>query len=247
MTRHRGGRRSRWRAPASLGAAALVLGVAGAVVLVVHVVLARPEPPDGGSAHARPFRVPVLPAPAVQPTRRAQPRFLVQGYRAPPALVDQGRAGTLRIPALQLAAPVDAVGLDHETMAVPDDPDRLGWLRGSAAPGDVVGSSVLAGHVSDARDRPGALGNLDGIELGAEILWTDGSGRTLRFRVSRLQRFPRAQGLPVGLFRTDGPRRLQLVTCADRRSTASGGFHYAANLVVTAVPETGRTTVGGTG
>jgi hypothetical protein len=174
-------------------------------------------------------------APVTQPTARASPVYLTRSYHAPAALIRPGAGGTLRIPSLGIEAPVDAVGLDGTAMAIPDDPGRIGWLTSSARAGDLVGSSVLAGHVSDSQDRPGALFRLRNIRLGAAITWTDGERSMHRFRVVRIRIYPRAGGLPAATFATNGPHVLHLITCAERISTAGGGFHYRSNLVVTAV------------
>ncbi|MFL6023518.1 MAG: class F sortase [Marmoricola sp.] len=174
-------------------------------------------------------------APAVRPTARVKPQYLARSYRAPPQLVHAGAGGVLRVPSLRLDVPVDAVGLDGAAMAVPDDPGRVGWLSTTAAAGDVVGSSVLAGHVSDRHDHPGALADLRKVRIGAKVEWVDRQGSVHRFRVASLQVFPRAKGLPASLFATDGPHVLRLVTCAERVTTKDGGFHYRSNLVVTAV------------
>ena len=185
--------------------------------------------------------------PVLQPTARASPKYLTRGYRAPPGLIQAGAGGTLRIPSLRLRAPVDAVEMDGSAMAVPNDPTRVGWLTSTARAGDLIGSSVLAGHVSDRSDRPGVLARLTTLEPGARIVWSDRSGRVHRFRVTSLRRFPRSTGLPASVFASEGPHELHLVTCADRVSTAAGGFHYRSNLVVTALAVTRQTARGSTG
>jgi len=149
--------------------------------------------------------------------------------------VRPGAGGSLQIPSLRIDAPVDAVGLDGTAMAVPNDPGRIGWLSSTARASDLAGASVLAGHVSDADDRPGALNRLVRIRLGAAIMWRGSDGRRVRFRVVRIKLFPRSRGLPAAMFSAAGRHELNLVTCAARVSTANGGFHYTSNLVVTAV------------
>ncbi len=170
---------------------------------------------------------------ALEPLARAVPHFLRSNYRAPSALVRTGAGGTLRIPSLGILAPVDAVGLDGTTMAIPDDPHRVGWLTTTAGAADLAGSSVLSGHVSDEHDVPGALSRLRDLHPGALVVWTAG-GRAHRFVVTALTRYPRTRGVPASVFRTDGAHVLNLVTCTDRVVTAGGGFHYTSNLVVTA-------------
>lgn len=171
----------------------------------------------------------------VRPTAVARPEYLTRTYRAPPELVDPGSGGMLRIPRLGIEAPVDGVDLDGTAMAVPNDPHRVGWLRSTARSGDLIGASVLAGHVSDEHDRPGALARLHSVRLGTVIVWTDPRGRRHRFRTVRVALYPRDRGLPAALFAADGQHRLVLVTCAERVSTGAG-FHYRSNLVVSAVP-----------
>jgi hypothetical protein len=68
--------------------------------------------------------------------------------------------------------------------------------------------------------------------MGDKVRWTVG-GRTQVFEVRGVRRYRRAAGVPGELFRTDGPRLLHLITCANR-VRRGGGFHYTDNLVVTA-------------
>lgn len=118
-------------------------------------------------------------------------------------------------------------------MAVPSDPSRVGWFNRSARIEDVIGATVIAGHVSDRQDRPGALFRLKSIQRGDIITITKG-GQTFRFEVTGLRSYSRNQQLPSNLFTTAGPHVLHLITCTGRASTASGRFHYTKNLVVTA-------------
>jgi Sortase domain len=220
-------------------AVAVTVAVAG--VVGIPVVLAWSGPPGGvgdspsAPTATAPTTTPTTTAPtttaavAVRPTARPPARPIATGVR-----------GVLRIPGLGIEAPVDSVGLDSNVMAIPDDVDRLGWLDTTAAARDLSGASVISGHVSDSHDRPGALWDLHEVTVGDRIAWTDTAGRTTTFTVSALETHPRKEGLPSELFRTDGAHVLHLITCTDRRATPGGGFHYAANLVVTARVSAGR-------
>lgn len=171
----------------------------------------------------------------VQPTRRAEPRYLYRPYVAPATPAARRRpAGVLTVDRVGIRATVDAVGLDDGAMAIPNNRHRLGWLATTAAAGELLGASVVSGHVSDRHDRPGALWRLRHARVGDVVRWTDPAGESHRFVVRRVERYPRSRGVPGHLFRTDGPHLLHLVTCTNRRSTSGGGFHYADNLVVTA-------------
>lgn len=142
--------------------------------------------------------------------------------------------GDLRVAGLRIWAPVQAVGLRDGSMAIPTDVRRVGWLRTGAHPDDVVGSSVIAGHVAD-HGRPGALAQLSRIKRDATVVWTDQLGVPHRFRVISVQRHRRDRPLPAEVFRTDGPHVLRLITCTDPVRRPGGGRHYRANLIVTAV------------
>ncbi|MCW2754226.1 MAG: hypothetical protein JWQ32_1637 [Marmoricola sp.] len=210
---------------------------AGLLAAVVLVVILRP----GTGAVVGPGALLVSARPAARvadrdqfrPAANVRPRYLHSNYRAPSRLVVPGAGGTLRIPSLGVAAPVDVVGLDGTTMAIPNNPHRVGWLKTTATSGDLVGASVLSGHVSDERDVPGTLARLGGLRRGAAIVWV-AHGIERRFVVTAIARYPRSQGVPASVFRTDGAHVLNLVTCADRVTTPGGGFHYRSNLVVTA-------------
>jgi sortase (surface protein transpeptidase) len=140
----------------------------------------------------------------------------------------------LAVPALDVAAPVDPVGVrDDGQMAIPDDVDRVGWYRFGPAPGS-GGSAVLAGHVDGREQGLGELARLREAEVGAEVLVTDTAGGTTRWRVvSRAQIDKRA--LPVDrLFAREGPPRLVLVTCGGDFLPEHGA--YESNVVVVAEP-----------
>lgn len=142
-------------------------------------------------------------------------------------------AGALRIPSLKVSAPISAVGVKKGSMNIPGSGSRLGWLRSTAQAADVIGAAVIAGHVADRSGRPGALSKLTKIKRGAVVVWVDAAGRSHRYKVTSVKRYPRAKALPASVFRTDGDPVLRLVTCT-RKVKLAGGYHYTHNLVVTA-------------
>lgn len=219
-------------------AATLLLGLGVLVAGCTAEPSAVGGPAVAASASARPGPQAATPVHEVSPTARSKPQYLTRSYQAPVASGAERkarrRAGTLRIPSLKVAAAVDAVGLDRGVMAIPDSPARIGWLRTTAAAGDTIGASVLSGHVSDRRDRPGALSRLRTVRRGAVLIWTDARGLRHRFVVTKIRRYPRSRGVPGKLFGVTGAHVLHLVTCTDRVRKRAGGFHYTANLVVTA-------------
>ena len=142
---------------------------------------------------------------------------------------------TVSIPALGIDTAFHGVGASAGSMDVPDDVHTVGWLTESAAPGDLIGTTVIAGHVSDDTDQPGAFWNLHRAKRG-QIVSVTTDGVTHRFRITSTMTYSRATRLPKSLLSTTGRHRLVLVTCAGREDLGGGHFHYAKNLVVIATP-----------
>ncbi len=140
----------------------------------------------------------------------------------------------LRVPSVDLDAPLDQVGVrDDGLMEIPDDGDRAGWYRYGPAPGDDEGSAVLAGHV-DTQEGLGAMAALMDVPLDAEVEVEMDDGSVLGYRVIGRETIEKDE-LPVEeLFDRSGPARLTLVTCGGPwRYEASS---YRDNVVVVAVP-----------
>ncbi|MDQ6523245.1 Ig-like domain-containing protein [Nocardioides sp. LHD-245] len=140
------------------------------------------------------------------------------------------------VPAVGLRAKVETVGMRKGSMRIPTDVSKGGWLNGSAAPGETVGSTVIAGHVSDRGDRPGAFGKLRRARPGQVITVRTATGTAQRYRIATITAQPRAKGLGGATVSTTGEHQLTLVTCTGRVTYRNGRFHYTKNLVVTATP-----------
>ncbi|WGX97603.1 Ig-like domain-containing protein [Nocardioides sp. L-11A] len=140
------------------------------------------------------------------------------------------------VPAVGLRASVETVGMRKGSMRIPADISKGGWLNGSAAPGESVGSTVIAGHVSDRGDRPGAFGKLRRARPGQVITVRTATGAAQRYRIATITTQPRAKGLGGATVSTAGEHQLTLVTCTGRVTYRNGRFHYTKNLVVTATP-----------
>ncbi|HYH26047.1 MAG TPA: sortase [Blastococcus sp.] len=212
-------------------AATAVLGLALAVGAPTAWALARPDAAVGPPVQRvleSPAAVPPAPsgAPALPPvtTRDAAP---VEASAArPPVRLD--------LPGLGVTAPVDQVGVAGDgQMALPEDVDRVGWYRFGPAPG-ADGNAVLAGHVDDREQGPGALFPLRDVEPGAELVVTDAAGEITRWRVVSRE-LVQKQVLPLdAIFAREGPARLVVITCG-------GPFlpeysSYRDNVVVVAEP-----------
>ncbi|HVK27525.1 MAG TPA: class F sortase [Nocardioides sp.] len=144
-------------------------------------------------------------------------------------------AARVVVPSARIAAGLSAVGFRGAVLPAPHRRSSAGVWDGSVPLSSLVGTTLLAGHVSDVRDRPGAFHGLRRVRVGHRITTTDTSGVVRHWRVVRIGSVDRRR-LPRSLFQQGVARRLVLVTCTDRVIRPNGGFHYRRNLVVQAVP-----------
>jgi hypothetical protein len=151
------------------------------------------------------------------------------GVPAPPSVTPR----ELRIPSLRVRTGVVPLAIDQAgRMQVPQDPATAGWYVGSPAPGD-VGPAVIAGHV-DSATGPAVFYRLAGLRPGAAVEVVRSDGRTARFRVTEVARYPKT-GFPTD--RVYGPvpgPSLRLITCGGRYDRARRS--YSDNVVVYAAP-----------
>ena len=133
-----------------------------AAVLIVAAVLGLSGAAQAGGIRTGPHRSAVAPM-SVQPVAGLTVQPSVVGPLTDPGL--DLRAGPvdvpleLRIPSLQIDAPVVGVGITAENVmdapkGLAADPvwQKVFWYRGSGIPGD-SGTATLAGHVDDVLGR----------------------------------------------------------------------------------------------
>jgi hypothetical protein len=172
------------------------------------------------------------PAPSAAAAAAAVP---VTDGRPAPASAALDAPARLRIPALDLDAAVDPVGIEAATgdFAVPPSVDRVGWYRfgpGFSAPD---GSIVVAGHVDAADQGKGAFFKLGTLKAGDTVTLTGPGGRTRAFEVVARERYTKT-AIPLDrYFARDGGARLTLITCGGPFDAETR--HYRDNVVVTAV------------
>ncbi|MDN4160300.1 class F sortase [Nocardioides abyssi] len=190
--------------------------VAAAALVVVGVVwLAR----DTGQTRVVREQPTASPSPSIGTTAEAVP-----APRRPGAPV------RLRIPRLDVDAPVDPVKAPDRTLVPPSDPQRLGWWADGARPGDREGSALVAGHT--VHTGGGALDDLEELEEGDRLVVRTDAG-VLRYAVERVRIYTKGRLATDAerLFSQDVPGRLVVITCEDW-----DGSRYLSNVVVTAVP-----------
>ncbi len=153
-----------------------------------------------------------------------------------PGLGAERRASTVvRGPGFGLDATVIPTTIARGEMRLPADVDVTSWLRKSAGYGDTIGTAIIAGHVSDRSDRPGAMWGLRRAQRGQVVAVTS-AGKSYRYRVTGTSTYPRTRKLPHRFFQTTGAHRLVLISCTNRVRYANGRFHYTKYQVVVAEP-----------
>ena len=199
-----------------------------------------PHPSAAVSVSVQPTAAPTV-RPTVQPTAEPTAHPLIPQPLSDPTL--DLRAGAvdvpleLRIPSLQINAPVLGVGITAQgVMDAPQgsatDPvwQKAFWYRGSGIPGD-VGTATLAGHVDDAGGRPAVFARLNELRSGDLIVVHDTRrGLDISFTVVKSEIYSAQQAAdPLVLAQVygsgpvsgqtpqpaaDGLAHLTLITCA---------------------------------
>ena len=132
------------------------------------------------------------------PTNSPQPEF--------------GTPEKLSIPAININAKVESVGLDaKKNMDVPQKPEDVGWYSLGYKPGD-IGNAVIDGHL-DWYNGPAVFWNLNKLKTGDTIIVADDKGKTLTFEVTNKQAYSWNQFPVNDVFGSQGKQQLILITC----------------------------------
>ncbi|MFI5686395.1 class F sortase [Streptomyces sp. NPDC051636] len=148
----------------------------------------------------------------------------------PPRPLPRSPATTLRVPSLEVDAPIVGVrlGPDHQLETPPlDKPNLVGWYQDGPTPGE-TGTAVAVGH-RDTRTGPAVFSALAQIPDGSRIEARRADGRTAVYTVDRVRVFDKA-GFPDK--EVYGPSRrpeLRVLTCGGLFNRRTG---YTSNVVV---------------
>ncbi|HLI09858.1 MAG TPA: class F sortase [Ktedonobacteraceae bacterium] len=144
----------------------------------------------------------------------------------------------LRIPALQINAPVLPVGqtasgaMDAPTSKALHSPywTSVFWYDQGPVPGQ-EGNAVIAGHVDRVGGDPAIFWSLSSLVAGDKVFVTMKSGQQLQFVVNRVVRYPASapgQDVINAVFGPSSGHHLNLITC----SGVWTGNGYDERLVV---------------
>ncbi|HEX6712731.1 MAG TPA: class F sortase [Thermoleophilaceae bacterium] len=204
-----------------------------AVVLVVRSHGGDNEPPVGRTLPPTSESLRLAPPVAAsedaggkgQPTRAAHAVAAVQ----------EPRPTRIRIAAIGVDARVTRLGLNPDgTMQTPTDYADTGWYAPGPEPGE-RGAAVIAGHV-DSKSGAAVFYRLGELRRGDAVRITVAGGRVIRFRVTGLERWPKASFPTKRVFGRTRAATLRLITCGGAFNSATG--HYVDNTIVYGVRET---------
>ncbi|MDQ6658842.1 MAG: class F sortase [Actinomycetota bacterium] len=143
------------------------------------------------------------------------------------------RPARLRIPAIGVDSPVQALGLNaDDTLQVPAPGphyNEAAWYDGSPTPGQ-LGASVLEGHVDSAANGPSVFFKLGALKPGDPIYVTRRDGTTAVFTVNAVRRYPKNAFPTNTVYGAVDHAALRLITCGGTFDRNSG--HYVDNIVV---------------
>lgn len=198
---------------------ATVLAVLGLTLFGFGAAAQEGPPPSPAQT---PVAAPARAAPATSP----QPSTLQSGLPAsPPASV--------RIPAIDVASPVNSVGLNPDrTLEVPQPGplyDQAAWYRDSPTPGE-RGPSVIIGHVDSAANGPSVFYELGALKAGDRIEVTRSDRTIVTFAIDTVRTFPK-DAFPTQTVYGDTPGpEMRLITCGGPFDSTAGS--YRDNTVV---------------
>jgi len=208
--------------------AATTLVVAAVAAAVLTGCSSAGPPTPGGHPSLAPSSTPT-PVPSAFSTAVPQSAATVQPA---PAVAAPTR---IAVDWAGVTATVRPEGVDDQgAMALPPDPRVAGWYRFGAAPSSTEGTVVIAAHVDAVGYGVGPFAHLQDVPTGTAVTITDADGAETRWRIDSVTLLEK-RGLPwASVFRTDGDRRLVLVTCGGAFDSST--HHYESNLVITAAP-----------
>ncbi|RII20267.1 Sortase family protein [Streptomyces sp. YIM 130001] len=139
-------------------------------------------------------------------------------------------AQRVKIPAIQVDAPIQPVGLDAEGFVdapPPEQANLAGWFTGAVSPGE-KGTSVVVGHV-DNNAGPAVFYGLGSVEKGNRVEVTRGDGKTAVFEVYGIEVFDKNNFPGDKVYGSSGKPELRVITCGGGFSKSNG---YDGNVVV---------------
>ncbi|MFF9408306.1 class F sortase [Streptomyces anandii] len=170
---------------------------------------------------------PPQPAKAVAPdTARAPSPSPGATVRALPSSVPD----RVRIPVIQVDAPITPVGVDSDGWVAappPENPNLAGWFSGAVTPGE-KGTAVVVGHV-DNKAGPAVFYGLGALKKGNHVDIHREDGKTAVFEVYGVEVFEKDDFPGDRVYGSKGTPELRVITCGGGYTKQTG---YQGNVVV---------------
>lgn len=149
--------------------------------------------------------------------------------RSPVAPVTESAPLRLALPSLGVSAETMELGLQPDgALEVPPVADAAGWYTGAPTPG-ATGPAIIAAHVDFGGER-GVFYELDELEPGDEVRVDRRDATTVRFRVERVEQYPKDQFPTEAVYGDIDHAGLRLITCGGEFDDAEDS--YVDNVVV---------------
>ncbi|WP_369250955.1 class F sortase [Streptomyces sp. R41] len=151
-------------------------------------------------------------------------------FSSAPTALPYSLADRVRIPAIQVDAPIMPVGLDIDGWVAappPDNPNLAGWFTGAVSPGE-KGTAVIVGHVDNTRG-PAVFYGLGALKKGSRIDVLRRDGKTASFEVYGIEVFAKNNFPGDRVYGSKGTPELRVLTCGGGFSKQHG---YDGNVVV---------------
>ncbi|MET8946493.1 class F sortase [Streptomyces sp. NPDC004542] len=148
----------------------------------------------------------------------------------PPRPLPRSPATTLRVPSVDVDAPVVGVRLDsaHQLRTPPlDKPQLVGWYQDGPTPGE-TGTAIAVGH-RDSRTGPAVFAALAQVPRGSRIEAGRADGRTAVYTVDRVRVFDRDDFPDKEVYGPSRRPELRILTCGGLYNRRTG---YTSNVVV---------------
>jgi LPXTG-site transpeptidase (sortase) family protein len=139
------------------------------------------------------------------------------------------RPTTIRIPAINVEAPMTPLGLDDAgALEAPGDFEVVGWYEDGPEPGE-AGATVVAGHV-DSYEGPAVFYRLRELVAGDQVQVIGADGVAVTYTVNRVGQYPK-DGFPTDeVYSASSNSTLRLITCGGDFDRAERS--YKDNVVV---------------
>jgi len=173
--------------------AAAIVCITLSLALAAYVVWAKP------AAH------PITPHAAIAPRPARK--------NTPPVAISAGLPLRMKIPALNIDAAIEYVGLTSAgAMDIKPNQDDVAWYKLGPRPGE-KGSAVIAGHYGWDHGKASVFTELSKLQPGDKIYIDNDKKTTLTFVVRDTKKYdPNAD--TTGIFHSnDGKSHLNLITC----------------------------------